>query len=238
MQVQLKNQEVHLHNKERREMTHPPIGIDLGTTFSGLAMINNAGQPEMVQNVDGETLTASAVFFEDDNTVLIGSLALRSQKKNPSRCATDFKRNMHDPDWGITINGKRYTAIDLSSLVLKKLKQDAEAVLGPLENAVITVPAYFDQVRKEATQLAAEQAGLNVLLLMKEPTAGGLAAICGGVRPGTHLVFDLGGGTFDVSIMEMQNEDSVHVKASDGDHELGGLNFDWELSKWADNKWS
>ena len=207
-------------------MAQPPVGIDLGTTFSGLAAINAAGRPEIVSNSDGEKATASAVFFQDDGSVLIGGHAVGAASGYPERVIRWVKRQIGDPEWGFEVDGKRYTAIQISGMILKKVKQDAEKMIGPIESAVVTVPAYFDETRRRATMEAAKLAGLDVLRIINEPTAAAIAYASSGGSPGTILVYDFGGGTFDASLVRIKGELDVEVIASDGDHALGGYDLD------------
>ena len=213
-------------------MSHPPIGIDLGTTFSALAVINTAGSAEIVANADGNRLTASAVYFEGGPTdkPVVGANALAAAGGFPDRVVRSMKRHMGDPDWRFAVDDAEYSAVDISSLILKKVVQDAAQTLGPLQHAVITVPAYFGQVRRDATKQAAEQAGINVLELINEPTSAALAYAQAGQAQGKVLVYDFGGGTFDVSLVEINSETDVRVIASEGDPALGGDDLDDALA--------
>jgi molecular chaperone DnaK len=203
-------------------MAHPAIGIDLGTTYSGLAAINPAGKPEIIASATGERITASAVFFEQDGPIHIGQPAADAAGAYPDRVVQWIKREMGNPEWRFGIDGNSYTAVDVSALILKKIKKDAEIVLGPLRYAVITVPAYFDEVRRKATMDAAKKAGLEVLRIINEPTAAALAHASTGKANGTVLVYDFGGGTFDVSVVDIEDSKTISVLASEGDHQLGG----------------
>jgi len=216
-------------------MSIPAIGIDLGTTFSSLAVVNEAGRPEIVPNAAGERATASAVWFnEDDGVVMVGREAVEAAGGYPDRVVRWIKRHMGDPEWSFEVDGKSYTAVDFSALILKKVVQDAEKTLGPIKKVVVTVPAYFDEVRRRATKDAAEAAGLEVLRIINEPTAAALAFAATGMVQGRCLVIDFGGGTFDVSIVDIESENSISVVASDGDHQLGGKNVDERLARHAD----
>jgi molecular chaperone DnaK len=217
------------------KMTSPAIGIDLGTTFSSVAVINEAGRPEIVASaVDGERATASAIWFnEDDGVVMVGKEAVEAEGGYPGRVVRWIKRHMGDPEWKFEVDGKSYTSVDLSALILKKVVKDAERTLGPIKKAVVTVPAYFDEVRRRATKDAAEAAGLEVLRIINEPTAAALAFAATGAVIGRSLVFDFGGGTFDVSIVDIFSSDNITVVASDGDHRLGGEDIDDKLAQYA-----
>jgi molecular chaperone HscC len=200
------------------------IGIDLGTTYSVAAYITPEG-PRLIPNALGETLTPSVVGIDDDGHVLVGRAAKELRVLHPDRCASVFKRYMGS-DWTVTLNGLEFTPEKLSSLVLQSLKQDAETCLGePVTDAVITVPAYFNEHQRKATLHAGEIAGLNVRRIINEPTA---AAIAYGFHESKEekvlVVVDLGGGTFDVSVVEMF-EGTVEVRSSSGDTFLGGEDF-------------
>jgi len=207
-------------------------GIDLGTTFSGLAILNSVGRPEIVPNADGERLTPSAIFFDEENSQIIrvGIEAVNSRYLNAQRSVRWIKRYMGDGDYRRNINGKEWTPVELSSLILKKLKQDCSAERGEIREAVISVPAHFDEVRRKATMDAGTMAGLNVIGIVNEPVAAALyyattREICGKV-----LVYDLGGGTFDVTIMDVRGH-NMEIICSQGDHALGGVDFDAEILK-------
>ncbi|GAG37138.1 unnamed protein product, partial [marine sediment metagenome] len=199
-------------------------GIDLGTTFSGLAILNSVGKPEIVPNADGERLTPSAIFFDEENSQIIrvGIEAVNSRYLNAQRSVRWIKRHMGDGDYRRNINGKDWTPVELSSLILKKLKQDCSAERGEIREAVVSVPAHFDEVRRKATMDAGTMAGLNVIGIVNEPVAAALyyattREICGKV-----LVYDLGGGTFDVTIMDVRGH-NMEIICSQGDHALGGV---------------
>jgi len=212
-------------------MAQPAIGIDLGTTYSALAVINPAGKPEIVANAEGERITASAVFFQEDGSVLVGQDAADSAVGFPDRVVRWVKREMGKSTWRFDVDGKSYRAEDISALVLRKLKKDAEAVLGPITHAVVTVPAYFDEHRRKATMDAAKAAGLELLKIINEPTAAAIAYATTGKVSGNMLVYDFGGGTFDVSIVRIDSPHDVAVIASEGDHDLGGYNLDHALAE-------
>jgi molecular chaperone DnaK len=205
-------------------------GIDLGTTFSSLAVLNAIGKPEIVANADGERLTPSAVFFdeEDPDTVRVGVEALNSRYLNAARSVRWIKRHIGEPDYKVKIGRKSWTAVELSALILKKLKQDCSAERGEIGDAVISVPAHFDEVRRRATMEAGTMAGLNVIGIVNEPVAAALCyatarSVCGKV-----LVYDLGGGTFDVTIMNVRGQ-QMDIVCSQGDHALGGIDFDKKI---------
>ena len=203
------------------------VGIDLGTTFSVVAYVDENGTPRVLRNADGKATTPSVVCFKDGE-VLVGDEAKEEQATGALDVASFFKRHMGDPTFEFsTSNGRTYSAEELSTFVLRKLKEDAEVELGQeITDAVVTVPAYFDNFQRLATLNAAKAAGLNVSRILNEPTA---AALAYGVKSnGTderYLVYDLGGGTFDVSVIET-NEREVRVLATDGDHRLGGKDWD------------
>jgi len=202
----------------------------LGTTFSALAILNEIGKPEIVPNADGERLTPSAIFFDEDNSNLIrvGIEALNSRHLNAERSVRWVKRHMGDPNYRKNIDGKEWTPVELSSLLLKKLKQDCSAEHGEVRDAVISVPAHFDEFRRKATMDAGTMAGLNVIGIVNEPVAAALyyattREVCGKV-----LVYDLGGGTFDVTIMDVRGH-QMDIVCSQGDHALGGVDFDKKI---------
>ncbi len=206
------------------------VGIDLGTTFSALARINEFQKPELVKNCDGKTLTPSVVAVCVDPPA-VGDEAKQLQAVGEEGVASFFKRAMGDPNWRFEVAGGVFTPTDLSALVLGKLKADAELELNhPVTDAVITVPAYFNNDQREATKAAGEAAGLNVLLTINEPTAAALDFGFGGRIRGKVMVYDLGGGTFDVTVIEIDEED-IRVLATAGDHELGGKNWDDRLAE-------
>jgi molecular chaperone DnaK len=206
------------------------IGIDLGTTFSALAILNSIGRPEIVPNAEGERITPSAISFdeEDSQTIHVGVEAINSRYLNPQRCVRWIKRHMGDPNFHVTIDGRDWTAVELSSLILKKLKQDASVENGPVTDVVISVPAHFDEIRRRATMDAGTMAGLNVIGIVNEPVAAALYYATTRSISGKVLVYDLGGGTFDVTIMNVNNQD-IDIICSQGDHALGGVDFDHKI---------
>ncbi len=200
------------------------VGIDLGTTYSAVACVRD-GHPQLIPNSLGEVLTPSVVGFEDDGRLLVGQVAKEYSVLHPDRCAAMFKRQM-GTDWTFSVDGQRHTPVELSSLVLKSLKQDAELWLSTsVARAVISVPAYFNDDQRKATILAGQMAGLHVERIINEPTA---AAIAYGLHEAGNdkliAVFDLGGGTFDVSLVDLF-EGLVEVRASSGVSQLGGEDF-------------
>jgi len=206
------------------------VGIDLGTTNSVVAVLEG-GEPTVIANAEGSRTTPSVVAFAKNGEVLVGEVAKRQAVTNVDRTIRSVKRQMGS-DWKHTVDGKDFTAQQISAFVLQKLKRDAEAYLGePVTDAVITVPAYFEDAQRQATKEAGEIAGLNVLRIINEPTA---AALAYGLDKGDDeiiLVFDLGGGTFDVSLLEI-GEGVVEVKATSGDNHLGGDDWDQRVVDW------
>lgn len=205
-------------------------GIDLGTTFSALAILNAIGKPEIVPNADGERLTPSAIFFdeEDPDVIRVGIEALNSRYLNAERSVRWIKRYMGDKKYRIKIDGKKWTPVELAALILKKLKQDCSAANGEIKDAVISVPAHFDEVRRKATMDAGTSAGLNVIGLVNEPVAAALYYATTREVSGKVLVYDLGGGTFDVTILDV-NGRQMDIVCSQGDHALGGIDFDRKI---------
>ena len=209
------------------------IGIDLGTTYSAVAYINEVGKPEILQNSDGRNTTPSVVFLQDD-APLVGEAAKNSIQMAPEDMAQFAKRHMGDPAWRFTSSsGDSYRAEEISAIILRRLKADAELVLGePVTKAVITVPAYFDDARRKATQDAGKAAGLEVARVLNEPTAAALAyGLDAAEAEGNLLVYDLGGGTFDVTVMRLTGGE-FDVLATGGDPNLGGFNWDGKIMEW------
>ncbi|MGZ4596562.1 MAG: molecular chaperone DnaK, partial [Actinomycetes bacterium] len=204
------------------------VGIDLGTTNSVVSVLEG-GEPTVIANAEGSRTTPSVVAFAKNGEVLVGEVAKRQAVTNVDRTIRSVKRHM-GTDWSVDIDGKKYTAQEISARVLQKLKRDAEAYLGEtITDAVITVPAYFEDAQRQATKEAGEIAGLNVLRIVNEPTAAALAyGLDKGESDQTILVFDLGGGTFDVSLLEI-GEGVVEVKATSGDNHLGGDDWDQRI---------
>src|SRR5438477_749147 len=207
------------------------VGIDLGTTNSVVSVLE-AGDPVVIPNSEGSRTTPSVVAFAKNGEVLVGEVAKRQAITNPDRTIRSVKRHM-GTSWAIDIDGKKYTSQEISARTLMKLKRDAEAYLGDTVNqAVITVPAYFDDAQRTATKEAGQIAGLEVLRIINEPTAAALAY--GLDKEGadqTILVFDLGGGTFDVSVLEI-GDGVFEVKSTAGDVHLGGDDWDQEVIDW------
>ncbi|HEY9338206.1 MAG TPA: molecular chaperone DnaK, partial [Kribbella sp.] len=206
------------------------VGIDLGTTNSVIAVLEG-GEPTVIPNAEGARTTPSVVAFAKNGEVLVGEVAKRQATTNVDRTIRSVKRHMGEA-WSVDINGKKFTPQQISAFVLQKLKRDAEAYLGEtVTDAVITVPAYFSDAQRQATKEAGEIAGLKVHRIVNEPTA---AALAYGLDKGaeqTILVFDLGGGTFDVSLLEI-GDGVFEVKATSGDNHLGGDDWDNRIVKW------
>ncbi|HHE36871.1 MAG TPA: molecular chaperone DnaK [Candidatus Woesearchaeota archaeon] len=206
------------------------IGIDLGTTFSAVAVLE-AGKPVIIPNAEGERTTPSVVSMTEDGERLVGRIARNQAITNPEHTVYSIKRHMGE-DYKVKIWGKEYTPQEISAMILQKLKKDAEAYLGQeVKKAVITVPAYFEDAQRQATKDAGRIAGLEVLRIINEPTAAALAYGLDKGHDHTILVFDFGGGTFDVSILEL-GEGVFEVKATNGDNHLGGDDIDNILVKW------
>ena len=212
------------------------VGIDLGTTNSVVSTLEG-GEPEVIPNAEGARTTPSVVAFSKDGDVLVGSVAKRQAVTNVDRTISSVKRHM-GTDWTTEIDGKKYTPQEISARILQKLKNDAEAYLNDkVTDAVITVPAYFNDAERQATKEAGEIAGLNVLRIVNEPTAAALAyGLDKGKEDELILVFDLGGGTFDVSLLEVgKDEDgfsTIQVRATSGDNRLGGDDWDQRIVNW------
>lgn len=205
------------------------VGIDLGTTNSVVAVLEG-GEPTVIANAEGARTTPSVVAFSKTGEVLVGEVAKRQAVTNVDRTITSVKRHM-GTDWSVGIDDKKYSAQEISARVLGKLKRDAEEYLGePVTDAVITVPAYFNDAERQATKDAGQIAGLNVLRIVNEPTAAALAyGLDKGKEDELILVFDLGGGTFDVSLLEVGKDDdfsTIEVRATSGDNRLGGDDWD------------
>ena len=206
------------------------IGIDLGTTNSVVSVLEG-GEPTVITNPEGSRITPSVVGFTKDGQRLVGQLAKRQAVSNPDRTISSIKRHMGE-SYKVSIDGKDYTPPEISAMILQKLKADAEAYLGEtVTQAVITVPAYFNDSQRQATKDAGKIAGLEVLRIINEPTAAALAYGLDKDADETILVFDLGGGTFDVSILEL-TEGTFDVQATNGDTHLGGDDFDKKVMDW------
>jgi len=212
------------------------VGIDLGTTNSVVSVLEG-GDPVVIANAEGTRTTPSVVAFSKDGEVLVGSVAKRQAVTNVDRTISSVKRHM-GTDWTTEIDGKKYTPQEISARTLMKLKGDAEAFLNDtVTDAVITVPAYFNDAERQATKEAGEIAGLNVLRIVNEPTAAALAyGLDKGKEDELILVFDLGGGTFDVSLLEVGKDDdgfsTIQVRATSGDNRLGGDDWDQRVVEW------
>jgi molecular chaperone DnaK len=207
------------------------VGIDLGTTNSVVAVLE-AGEPIVIPNAEGSRITPSVVGFSKTGEILVGEVAKRQAITNPDRTVRSVKREMGRKDWFVDIDGKKWTAQEVSAQILGKLKRDSEAYLGDkVTQAVITVPAYFDDSQRQATKEAGEIAGLEVLRIINEPTAAALAYGLDKQADQTILVFDLGGGTFDVSLLEI-GDGVFEVKATHGDTNLGGDDWDQRIIDW------
>ena len=209
------------------------VGIDLGTTNSVVAVLE-AGEPAVIPNSEGQRTTPSVVGFSKNGEILVGEVAKRQAITNPDRTIRSVKRHVGDKDWSVEIDGKRWTPQEVSAQILGKLKRDAESYVGDsVTQAVITVPAYFDDAQRQATKEAGQIAGLEVLRIINEPTAAALAYGLDKQETGDHtvLVFDLGGGTFDVSLLEI-GDGVFEVKATHGDTSLGGDDWDQRIIDW------
>jgi len=220
------------HSSTQQEITMArAVGIDLGTTNSAVAVLEG-GEPTIIANAEGGRTTPSVVAFSKNGEVLVGEIAKRQAVTNVDRTIRSVKRHM-GTDWSTEIDGKKYTPQEISARILQKLKRDAESYLGEtVTDAVITVPAYFDDHERQATKEAGEIAGLNVLRIINEPTAAALAyGLDKGKEDELILVFDLGGGTFDVSLLEVGKDpedgfSTIQVRATSGDNKLGGDDWD------------
>src|SRR3954462_5758177 len=212
------------------------VGIDLGTTNSVVSVLEG-GEPTVIANAEGSRTTPSVVAFAKNGEVLVGEVAKRQAVTNADRTIRSVKRHMGESSWKENINGKDFTPQQISAFILQKLKRDAESYLGePVTDAVITVPAYFEDAQRQATKEAGQIAGLNVLRIVNEPTAAALAyGLDKGEKEQTILVFDLGGGTFDVSLLDI-GEGVVEVKATNGDNHLGGDDWDERIITWLVDK--
>jgi molecular chaperone DnaK len=208
------------------------VGIDLGTTNSVVAVLEG-GEPTVIPNSEGSRTTPSVVGYSKNGEILVGEVAKRQAITNPDRTVRSIKRHMGERDWSLEVDGKKWTPQEISAQILGKLKRDAEAYLGDkVTQAVITTPAYFDDSQRQATKEAGQIAGLEVLRIINEPTAAALAyGLDKGEKDQTVLVFDLGGGTFDVSLLEI-GDGVFEVKATHGDTQLGGDDWDQRVMDW------
>ena len=230
-----------------------PVGIDLGTTFSALSYVDDNGRVETVRLADGNLCMASAVYFADEKEIIVGSEALEFRVIFPDRVVRRFKREMGNPEWSFALGERsdsggglrKYRAEELSAMVLRKLVNEAQAKIGPIEEAVISVPFIFDAARRQATKNAGKIAGLRVLDIIDEPVAGALAYAHKLMQAGGQaawemteffgdriiLVYDLGGGTFDLTLMRVKPDYTYEVLATAGDPRLGGEDWDDVLEK-------
>src|SRR5712672_2935013 len=207
------------------------VGIDLGTTNSVVAVLEG-GEPTVIANAEGSRTTPSVVAFAKNGEVLVGEVAKRQAVTNADRTIRSVKRHMGEASWKESIDGKDFTPQQISAFILQKLKRDAESYLGEtVTDAVITVPAYFSDAQRQATKEAGQIAGMNVLRIINEPTAAALAYGLDKEADQTILVFDLGGGTFDVSLLEI-GDGVFEVKATSGDTHLGGDDWDQRIVDW------
>ena len=208
------------------------VGIDLGTTNSVVSVLEG-GEPTVIPNAEGARTTPSVVGFSKSGEILVGEVAKRQAITNPDRTVQSVKRHMGAKDWSVEVDGKRWTPQEISAQILTKMKRDAEAYLGDtVVQAVITVPAYFDDAQRQATKEAGQIAGLEVLRIINEPTAASLAyGLDKEQHDQTILVFDLGGGTFDVSLLEI-GDGVFEVKATSGNTQLGGDDWDQRIIDW------
>jgi molecular chaperone DnaK (HSP70)/uncharacterized protein YegL len=210
-------------------MSSRAVGIDLGTTYSAIAQVNKHGVPEILHNAEGDRITPSVVLFDNDD-IIVGNYAKQAAVAFPEQIAEFVKRQMGDPSYRFAYGEQTYSPEKLSSFIIGKLKHDAELRLGhPVEQAVITVPAYFGDQQRRATLKAGELAGLEVLQLLNEPTAAAFAyGLANMGKDMKILVFDLGGGTFDVTLAEIAGRE-INVIGTNGDHKLGGMDWDEAL---------
>jgi len=216
-------------------MTRPILGIDLGTTYSCVAHLDEYGRPAVLPNADGQSTTPSVVYFESSGSVVVGEAAKNELSHEPDRVIDLIKRHMGEEGFSVDLDGTDYTPQRVSAIILRKLVEDALEALGtesagePLADVVITVPAYFGAAERQATRDAGKMAGLEVVNIINEPTAAAIAY--GAAQAGAAknvLVYDLGGGTFDVTVITV-TPDEVRVVATDGDHHLGGADWDDKL---------
>ena len=213
------------------------VGIDLGTTYSAVAVVDDYGKPVVLKNADGQSTTPSAVFFDPPNYV-VGETALQSTITDTDKVVQFVKRFMGQTDYRVHVEGKEYSPEFVSALILRKIVQDASVEFGgdPITRAVITVPAYFTENQRHATLEAGQMAGLEVLRIINEPTA---AALSYGInrrgKSQRFMVYDLGGGTFDVTVLEV-GEDDLNVISTGGDHRLGGKDFDDRIMNYVEEE--
>ncbi|MDR1485744.1 MAG: Hsp70 family protein [Planctomycetaceae bacterium] len=211
-------------------------GIDLGTTYSAIAFINEHGKAEIITNSDNERVTPSVVFFETEDNVIVGKIAKEAAKADPEKVADFVKRNMSDPNWSFTVHGQEYKPEEISAHILRRLANDAKKTgEHDVQDVVITCPAYFGDLERERTRIAGQLAGLNVIEILDEPVA---AAINYGLNEDAKgknvIVYDLGGGTFDVTVVKIGNDpnkNEIEIICTEGNHQLGGKDWDDEVVK-------
>ena len=212
------------------------FGIDLGTTYSCIAQVDEYGKPVVLANFENERTTPSVVFFEDDGSVIVGNEAKNMLKTDPQKVVSFIKRNMGDPNFLFIHNETQYKPEEISSFILKKLVKDASEKVGfEIKDVVITCPAYFGINEREATKIAGEIAGLNVKSIINEPTAAALTYGIDQVQDQTVLVYDLGGGTFDITMIRVKPQ-AIDVVVTGGNHDLGGKNWDNALMSYFADK--
>jgi len=211
-------------------------GIDLGTTFSAISHLNDMGRPEIIPNADGNRIMHSAVYFSESGSTLIGEEAVRSRHEDITRSVRWIKKHMGDPNYHALIDGEKYTPSEISALILKKLYQDAIPQVGEITDVVISIPANFGEVARKATMDAGRIAGLNVVGIINEPTAAAFYYAITNEIAGRVMIFDLGGGTFDVSVANVDGKD-IDIIASSGDRDLGGSQFDQKLVEYFEKKY-
>ncbi len=214
------------------------VGIDLGTTFSAIAKLDETGRPEIIDNFEGKNVTPSVVEFTSSSTFIVGDEAKAQIGANDENIAQEVKRYMGNSDKKYEFFGETHSPTSISALILKKLKEDTEKAYGDIDSAVVTVPANFSNEAREATQKAAEMAGLNVDFVINEPTAAALAYAfqSGNELSGTFVIYDLGGGTFDCTIAKILGQD-IEILTSEGVSKLGGKDFDNEIIKLISSKY-
>lgn len=213
------------------------VGIDLGTTTSALSYLNDMGSPQVVANTDGERIMPSAVYFADGQRILTGKEAIRCRQDDATRAVRWIKRQMGDENYSVRVDGKNYSPAEISSFIIKKLIQDAQQTIGDISDVLITVPANFEDAARNATINAGKITGVNVIGLVNEPTAAAYYYAVVHEIQGKTLIFDLGGGTLDVTIATI-NKNDVKIINSKGDRNLGGFNFDQMLVNYFEEYYS
>jgi molecular chaperone DnaK len=213
------------------------FGIDLGTTYSCIAYVDEYGKPEVVTNEEGERITPSVVWFESANESVVGKVAKESAVLYPTKVVQMVKRHMGEENWDFEVDGLHFTAEEISAYILRKLAKDTEAQLGhPVRDVVITCPAYFGIAEREATANAGKIAGLNVREVINEPTAAAIVYGLQNEQDQVVLVYDLGGGTFDITVIDI-NSGTITVVATGGDHNLGGRDWDGAIVEYLAQQW-